>query len=225
MTLKQNLTKIKSALPNSVRLLAVSKFHPAEVIREAYDCGQRIFGESKAQELQQKVKAKNLSPLQDIEWHFIGHLQSNKVKQILPHVSLIHSVDSLKLLKEIDNIAGKMGVCANCLLEMHIAKEESKFGFSFTELEALFSSEEWRNWQNIRICGLMGMASLTENETQIRQEFRSLSKCFRYVKEKYFKDKDYFRELSMGMSGDYEIAIEEGSTLVRIGSAIFGERT
>ena len=218
--LKQNLTKIKADLPDSVRLVAVSKFQPVEAIREAYNCGHYVFGESKAQELQ--AKAQELPA--DIEWHFIGHLQSNKVKQILPFVSLIHSVDSFKLLAEINRVAEKQDVRVNCLLEVHIAKEESKFGFSYAELEELFSLGEWKNLQNVSICGLMGMASFTENEEQIRQEFKILSQFFRSAKEKYFKDKDYFKELSIGMSGDYKIAIEEGSTLVRVGSAIFGER-
>ncbi len=221
MQLKQHLTKIKNALPDGVRLVAVSKFHPAEAIREAYDCGQRIFGESKAQELQAKVA---LLPA-DIEWHFIGHLQSNKVKQILPHITLIHSVDSFKLLEEIDKTAEKMGICANCLLEVHIAQEESKYGFSFAELEEIFSSEKWQKLMNVRICGLMGMASFTADKTQIKQEFGRLAQFFYDVKQKYFNGKDYFKELSIGMSGDYELAVSEGSTLVRIGSAIFGERT
>ena len=221
MNIAENIKSIKSSLPANVRLVAVSKFHPAEVIREAYDCGQRAFGESKAQELQAKAAALPA----DIEWHFIGHLQSNKIKQILPAVSLIHSIDSFKLLEEINRIAEKQSVCANCLLEVHIAREESKFGFSFAELEELFSAKEWENLQNIRICGLMGMASLTVDKAQIRREFQSLAKYFHLAKEKYFKDKDYFKEISMGMSGDYEIAVEEGSTLVRVGSAIFGERS
>ncbi len=221
MQLKQHLTKIKNALPDGVRLVAVSKFHPAKAIREAYDCGQRIFGESKAQELQAKVA---LLPA-DIEWHFIGHLQSNKVKQILPHVMLIHSVDSFKLLEEIDKTAEKLGICANCLLEVHIAQEESKYGFSFAELEEIFSSEKCQKLINVRICGLMGMASFTAEEAQIKQEFGRLAQFFYDVKQKYFNGKDYFKELSIGMSGDYELAVSEGSTLVRIGSAIFGERT
>ena len=216
----ENIKQVWSELPAGVRLVAVSKFHPAEAIREAYDAGQRIFGESKVQEMtaKQEVLPK------DIEWHFIGHLQTNKVKYIVPYVSLIHGIDSFKLLVEVNKQAEKVNRQVNCLLQLHIAREETKFGFSFDECREMLTQGEWHGLRHIRICGLMGMATNTDNMEQVKAEFRSLDDFFHEVKETWFKDEPSFRELSMGMSHDYHEAIEAGSTLVRIGTHIFGER-
>ena len=216
----ENIKQVWSELPAGVRLVAVSKFHPAEAIREAYDAGQRIFGESKVQEMtaKQEVLPK------DIEWHFIGHLQTNKVKYIVPYVSLIHGIDSFKLLVEVNKQAEKVNRQVNCLLQLHIAREETKFGFSFDECREMLTQCEWHDLRHIRICGLMGMATNTDNMEQVKAEFRSLDDFFHEVKETWFKDEPSFRELSMGMSHDYHEAIEAGSTLVRIGTHIFGER-
>ena len=219
-TIVEQLNRIKSTLPPEVCLVAVSKFHPAESIREAYDAGQRIFGESKAQELVQK---KALLP-DDIQWHFIGHLQSNKIKYIAPFVEMIHSIDSFKLLAEVDKFAAKENRIINCLLQIHVAKEETKFGFSPDECVGMLREGLWRGLKHIRICGIMGMASLTEDQTQIREEFATLASLFRDLKEMFFADDAAFKEISMGMSHDYRLALEKGSTMVRIGSSIFGER-
>ena len=216
----ERIKEIENELPAGVRLVAVSKFHPAEAIEEAYRAGQRIFGESKVQEM----TAKHESLPKDIEWHFIGHLQTNKVKYIVPYVSLIHGIDSFKLLAEVDKQAAKAGRTVNCLLQLHIAREETKFGFSFDECRQMLADGEWRQLQHVRLCGLMGMATNTDNVGQIREEFHSLSNFFHEVKSAWFAGDDAFRELSMGMSHDYHEAITEGSTLVRIGSKIFGER-
>lgn len=216
----ENIRQVWSELPAGVRLVAVSKFHPAEAIREAYDAGQRIFGESKVQEMTGKHEALP----KDIEWHFIGHLQTNKVKYIVPYVSLIHGIDSYKLLAEVNKQAEKVNRRVDCLLQQHIAREETKFGFSFDECREMLAAGEWRNLYHVRICGLMGMATNTDNMEQVKDEFRSLSDFFREVKETWFKDEPSFREVSMGMSHDYHEAIAEGSTLVRIGTHIFGER-
>lgn len=187
---------------------------------EAYNAGHRIFGENKVQELVPKYEAMP----KDIEWHLIGHLQSNKVKYIASFVSLIHSVDSLKLLEVIDKEAQKHNRVIDCLLQIHIASEETKFGLSADELEELLSSNDFREMKNIRVVGLMGMATFTDNMAQVRMEFKFLSTLFQSVKAKYFADKPWFKELSMGMSSDYAAAVEEGSTMVRIGSNIFGHR-
>lgn len=216
----ERIKEIRNELPEGVRLVAVSKFHPNEAIEEAYRAGQRIFGESKVQEM----AAKHESLPKDIEWHFIGHLQTNKVKYIAPYVSLIHGIDSFKLLAEVDKQAAKAGRTVNCLLQLHIAREETKFGFSFDECRQMLAEGEWRQLQHVRLCGLMGMATNTDNTEQIKEEFRSLSDFFREVKSTWFAGDDAFRELSMGMSHDYHEAIAEGSTLVRVGSKIFGER-
>jgi len=205
----------------SVKLVAVSKTHPNEAIMALYDHGQRIFGENRVQELVTKYE----SLPKDIQWHLIGHLQTNKVKLIAPFVALIHSVDSLKLLIEIDKQADRNRRVIDCLLQCYIASEETKFGLDENELYALLDSKGYQDMQHIRICGLMGMASLTEDEAQVRREFHHLAELFKSVKAKYFPEAAYFRELSMGMSGDYGIAIEEGSTMVRIGSLLFGART
>lgn len=216
----ERIKEIRNELPEGVRLVAVSKFHPNEAIEEAYRAGQRIFGESKVQEMTAKYE----SLPKDIEWHFIGHLQTNKVKYIVPYVALIHGIDSYKLLAEVDKQAAKAGRRVNCLLQLHIAREETKFGFSFDECRQMLAEGQWRQLQHIRLCGLMGMATNTDNVEQIKEEFRSLSNFFREVKSTWFADDDVFCELSMGMSHDYHEAIAEGSTLVRVGSKIFGER-
>lgn len=216
----ESIRQIRSELPAGVRLVAVSKFHPNEAIEEAYRAGQRIFGESKVQEM----TAKHDSLPQDIEWHFIGHLQTNKVKYIVPYVALIHGIDSFKLLAEVDKQAAKVGRRVDCLLQLHIAREKTKFGFSFDECRQMLAEGQWRQLQHVRLCGLMGMATNTDNTTQIKEEFESLSQFFREVKATWFADDDAFRELSMGMSHDYHEAIAAGSTLVRVGSKIFGER-
>lgn len=212
----------KQLLPKKVTLVAVSKTKPAEAIRELYDLGHRDFGENYVQELADKQV--QLPP--DIHWHFIGHLQSNKVKYIAPFVHLIHGVDSLKLLKEINKQAHKAGRVINVLLQVHIAQEETKFGFDSAELEALFGSglSDLQELQNVRITGFMGMASFTEDKEQVRREFQSLKQLFDRYKDVPVSNAA-LATLSMGMSGDYAIAVEEGSTMVRIGSLIFGERT
>ena len=216
----QNILKLREEIPAHVKLIAVSKTKPVSDLLEAYNAGQRMFGENKAQELINK------QPLlaSDIQWHFIGHMQTNKVKYIAPFVSLIESVDSLKLVKEINKQALKNDRVIDCLIQFHIASEETKYGLSSDETEAILNSEVFGAMKNIRITGIMGMATFTNDKVQIMREFRSLKNYFDYLKEKYFKEVDSFREISMGMSGDYKIAIEEGSTLVRVGSAIFGER-
>ena len=221
MNIRENIEQVVRDLPQGVRLVAVSEFHPVEAHKEAYDAGQRIFGENKVQEMaaKQEVLPK------DIEWHFIGHLQTNKIKYIVPYVSLIHGIDSYKLLNEVNKAAEQNGRVIDCLLQLHIAQEETKFGFSFEECRKMLMDGEWKSLTHIRICGLMGMASNTENEEQIKREFRSLKSFFDEMAHTYFTDKQEFRELSMGMSHDYRMAVTEGSTLVRVGSKIFGERT
>lgn len=216
----EQVKQVLSELPAGVRLVAVSKFHPNEAIEEAYRAGQRIFGESKVQEL----TAKHESLPKDIEWHFIGHLQTNKVKYIVPYVALIHGIDSYRLLEEVDRQAAKADRTVNCLLQLHIAQEETKFGFSFEECRAMLDARQWEELTHVRICGLMGMASNTDDTAQIRREFSSLSSFFGEVKSTWFANDDSFKELSMGMSHDYHEAIAAGSTLVRVGSKIFGER-
>lgn len=216
----ENIREIQKELPQGVRLVAVSKFHPNEAIEEAYHAGQRIFGESKVQEM----TAKHESLPQDIEWHFIGHLQTNKVKYIVPYVTLIHSIDSHKLLIEVNKQAAKVNRKIDCLIQLHIALEETKFGFNMNECRELFSSGILKDLKNIRICGLMGMATNTDNTEQIRSEFHLLNNFFQEIKRKWFAEESSFKELSMGMSHDYHEAITEGSTLIRVGSKIFGER-
>jgi pyridoxal phosphate enzyme (YggS family) len=218
--IKENLERIRQGIPDNVTLVAVSKTKPVSDLLEAYDNGQLIFGENKAQEL--VLKAQELP--KDIEWHMIGHLQTNKVKIIAPFVHLIHAVDSIKLLKEINKQAAKNKRIIRCLLQFHIAKEESKFGMDFVTVKNLLGSNDFIEMQNISIVGLMGMATFTDNKEQIRDEFRSLEGYFQIVKSHFFKFNDAFEHISMGMSGDYKIAIEEGSTMVRIGSSIFGAR-
>lgn len=212
--------QILSTIPEAVQLIAVSKTKPVEEILPIYEKGQRHFGENKVQEMVDKFE---VMP-KDIQWHLIGHLQTNKVKYIAPFVYMIHAVDSLKLLIEINKQAKKNNRVIPCLLQMHIATEDTKFGMDFDEIKELLESKEFIEMENVSIKGLMGMATFTENTEQIREEFQSLAGFFEILKSHYFKYNDDFREISMGMSGDYTIAIEEGSTLVRIGSAIFGSR-
>lgn len=215
-----NLKKVLADLPEGVRLVAVSKFHPVEELREAYDAGQRIFGESQVQELQRKVEAMP----SDVEWHFIGHLQTNKVKYLAPYVSMIHAVDSLKLLREIDRQAAKNDRVIDVLLELHIAEEETKYGFSPSDCRELIASGEWRELRHVRICGLMMMATYTDDTTQIRLEMEQAQRLFHELKANYFAEEPSFCERSWGMSHDYKIALETDATLVRIGTTIFGER-
>lgn len=214
------LQSIKAEIPEQVTLVAVSKTKPVEDLKVAYNEGQRVFGENKAQELVDKHEALP----KDIEWHFIGHLQSNKVKYIAPFVSLIHAVDSLKLLKEINKQAKKNDRTISCLLQFHIADEDSKFGLNLEEAQEILSSNDFVELQNISIVGVMGMATFTDDENQVREEFRTLENFFNVVKSHFFKYNDAFEHLSMGMSGDYKIAIQEGSTMIRLGSSIFGKR-
>ena len=205
---------------NSVTLVAVSKTKPSEDILAAYNAGQRIFGENQVQELVEKFERLP----KDIEWHLIGHLQSNKVKYIAPFISLIHSADSLKLLQEIDRQALKNKRVIDCLLQIYIADEETKYGLSFDEAIELLRSAEFAELKNVRIRGLMGIATNTANQKQIKEEFYELSTFFDGIKESFFKNDDAFNELSMGMSADYKIAMEQGSTMVRLGSTVFGDR-
>ena len=215
-----NLQAVRNSLPEGVRLVAVSKFHPAEYIREAYNAGQRVFGESREQELAKKVEELP----NDIEWHFIGHLQTNKVKYIAPYIHMIEAVDSLKLLREINKQAAAHDRVISVLLELHIAQEATKYGLSPNDLMALLEGGEWRELKNVHIRGLMMMSSNTDDEEQIRREMTIAADFFDEVKSKYFTDDDHFRERSWGMSHDYKIAVECRSTMVRVGTGIFGPR-
>lgn len=219
MSIQDNLLKIKSQLPENVTLVAVSKTKPVKDLMEAYHAGQRIFGENKIQEMTEKWQQMP----KDIEWHMIGHVQSNKVKYMVPYVKLIHGVDSLKLLKEVNRQAIRWRKSINCLLQIHIAEEETKFGLDEKELEELLNSDEFKEMKNINVIGLMGMATFTDNEEQIKKEFQYLKTIFDKV-SKLKTDNCQLNTLSMGMSGDYQLAIECGSTMVRIGSTIFGNR-
>lgn len=215
--ISDNIQKIKSTLPDGVRLIAVSKTKPVEMLQEAYDAGQRLFGENYATELRDKHA---VMP-QDIEWHFIGHLQPKQLKYYIGFVSMIHGVDSVEHLEAVEHAAAKAGRTVNVLLQFHIAQEETKFGFTLDEVAQL---ESLPQMEHVRVCGVMGMASLTADMQQVRSEFRNLKRIFDELKASVFAGNPEFRELSMGMSGDYQIAIEEGATLVRIGSSIFGAR-
>lgn len=218
--IKGNIKKISDELPVGVKLVAVSKFHPVEALKEAYAAGQRIFGESRAQEIQ----VKHAEMPADVEWHFIGHLQTNKVRALVPYVSLIHSVDSAKLLNCINDEAGKIGRVVDVLLQLHVAKEVTKFGMTPDECVELVESGAVAELKNVRVRGVMGMATNTDDEDEVRKEFRAIKATFDELKDRCFAGCDYFSEISMGMSDDYHIAIEEGSTLVRIGTSIFGLR-
>jgi pyridoxal phosphate enzyme (YggS family) len=218
--IKNNLSFLRQQLPAHLKLVCVSKFQDKQAILEAYEAGERIFGESRVQELQ--VKAETLPS--DIKWHFIGHLQTNKVKNIVSFISLIHGVDSVRLLSEIDKQAAKVNRRINCLLQVHIAEEDTKFGFSSQELHDFINSNELDSYMHVNICGLMGMATFTDCTVQVRREFKGLKALFDDIKTKHAIQLPDFKELSMGMSDDYLLAIEEGSTMVRIGSKIFGQR-
>ena len=220
MSVAVAIQRIKSTLPAHVELVAVSKFNPIEALQEAYEAGQRLFGESQAQELVPKAQAMPA----DVKWHFIGHLQTNKVKYIAPYVACIESVDSLKLLVEINKQAAKIDRVIPCLLQFHVAQEETKWGLTQDECEDILNSEQFANLRNIRIDGVMGMASNTENEAHIRADFAQIARLFAYFKIHYFASSPHFKHISMGMTHDYPIAIKEGATLVRVGSGIFGER-
>ena len=217
---KSHLHEVLDTLPQGVRLVAISKYHPNEYIEAAYEEGQRVFGESHEQELRQK----HLSLPQDIEWHFIGHLQTNKVKYIAPYVTMIEAVDSLKLLREINKQAEKCGRRIKVLLELHIAEEATKYGLTIDACRELLAAGEWREMQYVQICGLMMMASFVDNEAQIRQEMLTARDFFDEVKAQYFADDDAFCERSWGMSDDYPIALQTGSTMIRVGTKIFGPR-
>ena len=220
MSIAGNIDAIKKKLPENVKLVAVSKTKPNSDILEAYHAGQRIFGENKVQELVQKYEQLP----KDIDWHFIGHLQTNKVKLIAPFVNLIHGVDSLKLLKVIDSEAIKNNREICCLFQFHIAEEDTKFGLTLAEAREILDSEEFKSLKNVNVTGVMGMATFTDNIQQIRSEFSLLKTIFKTLKNEYFARIKCFSEISMGMSDDYPIAIEEGSTMIRVGSKIFGER-
>lgn len=216
----ENLNWVRADIPNNVKLIAVSKTKPIPDVEEAYGAGQRVFGENHALEMRDKHEALP----KDIEWHFIGHLQTNKIKYIASYVSLIHSIDSLGLLEAVDKEAAKNQRIIDCLLQFHIAREETKFGLSLEEADELLQSAKFSAMKNIRICGVMGMATFTDDKDEIRKEFRHLNEIFKSLKCKYFKNDEWFKEISMGMSDDYPIAIEEGATMVRVGSKIFGAR-
>lgn len=220
MSIVSRIEEIKKEIPERTKLIAVSKYHPSEDILTAYESGHRIFGESKAQELVAKheVLPKN------IEWHFIGHLQRNKVKYIAPFIHTIHSIDSYKLLETVDREAKKNNRIIRCLLQIHIADEDTKYGFTFDDCREILNQDSWKELTNIKIVGLMGMATNTDVETEIRAEFNRIKLFFDELKQGHFADNTDFKELSIGMSDDYTIAVEEGSTYIRVGSKIFGER-
>lgn len=220
MDIGKNITDIKSTLPESVKLVVVSKTKSPEIIEEAYRAGHKIFGENKAQELVWKYEKLP----KDIEWHFIGHLQSNKAKYLVPFVNMIHGIDSLKILKTVNKEALKYGRVISCLLQFHIARESTKFGLSEEEAVDILESGVMAELKNVQIAGVMGMATFTDNSDVVRSEFRMLKSIFEKLKSAYFSGDTVFREISMGMSDDYEVAVEEGSTIVRIGSKIFGSR-
>ena len=218
--IEEKIKNIALILPKEVTLVAVSKTKPNEDILKAYSVGQRIFGENKVQELVNKFEELP----KDIEWHMIGHLQTNKVKYIAPFIHLIHSIDSIKLLKEVNKEAKKNNRTIKCLLQFHIAQETTKFGFSLDEVKDFLSSEDFIELNNIELCGVMGMATFSEDKELVRDEFQLLHNIFHIIKSHYFKFNHTFKEISMGMSDDYELAMEEGSTMVRIGSTLFGGR-
>jgi hypothetical protein len=220
MNINNNILNVRQKVPAGCKLIAVSKTQPAEKIMEAYNAGQRLFGENKVQE----ILAKQPVLPADIEWHMIGHLQTNKVKSLIPFVTLIHGVDSFRLLEEINKQAGKLGRSVSCLLQIFIANEETKFGFDETEVMDLIGNGKIAAMQNVKIIGLMGMATFTDDQSQVRREFKSLRSFFERLKKTNLPPNMTMAELSMGMSGDFQIAIEEGSTMVRIGTAIFGSR-
>lgn len=218
--IQENLNIVRATVPSNVTLIAVSKTKPVSDLQEAYDAGQRIFGENKALEMRDKHQ---VLP-DDIQWHFIGHLQTNKIKYIAPFVTLIHAIDSLSLLEAVNKEAVKNNRVIDCLLQFHIAQEDTKFGLDMEEAKTLLESDSFKDLKNVNIVGVMGMATFTDDSAQVRTEFKNLKNIFDTLKENYFADKDSFKEISMGMSDDYPIAIEEGATMVRVGSKIFGAR-
>lgn len=220
MSVKDNIDRLREEVPAEVKIVAVSKFHPIDEIMEAYDDGQTLFGESRVQELQDK----HPELPQDIEWHFIGSLQRNKVRFIAPFVSLIHSLDSERLMREIDNRAAQNNRVIRCLLQLHVADEETKSGFSPDECREFLDSGNWKKYPNVEIVGVMGMATFTEDAEQVRSEFKQIKALFEEFKANHFADNDNFKEVSMGMSNDYKIAVEEGATIIRVGTLIFGSR-
>jgi len=221
MSIKENLIDFSKQIPKTVQLIAVSKTKPNEDIMEAYHAGHRSFGENKIQDL--RKKAEELP--KDIRWHYIGHLQTNKIKYIAPFIHMIEAIDSLKLLAAINKEALKNKRTIDVLLQFHIAEEESKFGLDQNEAEQILQDESFQSLKNIRVCGVMGMASYTDDKDQIRSEFAHLRQIFNHLKDNYFQENDAFKEISMGMSNDYQIAIEEGSSMIRIGTSIFGLRS
>ncbi len=218
--IRSNIIALRRQMPSSVKIVAVSKTKPSGLIMEAYEAGQRIFGENRVTEL---ISKREQLP-SDIEWHMIGHLQSNKVKQLISNVTLIHSVDTFRLLETISKESEKAGLVTDCLLQFHIAEEDTKTGFTLIEAEEMLGSQGFKSLKSVRICGVMGMATYSDDPDKVRGEFRNLKDYFNRIKEKFFMSAESFREISMGMSGDYNIAIEEGTTMVRIGSLIFGAR-
>ena len=220
MSVAEQITRLQKELPEGVNLLAISKYQPIEAIQEAYDAGQRLFGENHIQEMAAKAA---VLP-HDIQWHFTGHVQTNKIKYMAPFVDTIHAIDSFRLLREIDKHAAKYKRRIDCLLQIHIAQEETKYGFTVDECRELLANEPWRELQHIRIVGLMAMGSNTDDMEQVRSEFRQIKQLLTELKATYFPNEESFCQLSEGMSDDYPIAIEEGSTIVRIGSMIFGNR-
>ncbi len=220
MGVAENITKFKNELGDTVKLVAVSKTKPNEIVMQAYEAGQRIFGENKVQDLVEK----HATLPKDIKWHFIGHLQTNKVKYIAPFISLVHAVDSLKLLNIINKEALKNNRTIPVLLQFHVAEEDTKFGLSLNDARELLGSDEFKALKNVEIVGVMGMATYTNDENQVRNEFRMLRNIFDILKSEYFVASEKFTEISMGMSHDYQIAVEEGSTMVRVGTSIFGNR-
>lgn len=220
MSVAEQITRLQKELPEGVKLLAISKYQPIEAIQEAYDAGQRMFGENHIQEMAAKAA---VLP-KDIEWHFTGHVQTNKIKHMAPFVSLVHAVDSFRLLREIDKHAAKHNRRIDCLLQIHIAQEDTKYGLTIDECRRLLANEPWRELEHVRITGLMAMGSNTDDMEQVRREFRQMKQLFDELRATYFANAPSFCQLSEGMTDDYPIAIEEGSTIVRIGSMIFGER-
>ena len=218
--ISDRVESIKSTLPLGVQLIAVSKYHPAEMIREAYDAGQRLFGENHVQEMAAKQP---LLPA-DIQWHMIGHLQTNKVKYMISFVTMIHSVDSLKLLREINKQAQKVNRIVDCLLQLYVAQEDTKFGLTLEECRQMLAEGEWRQMNNVRLCGVMGMATNTNSDDEVKDEFITIHKFFTEIKAQYFANESFFKEVSMGMSYDYSLAVQCGSTMVRVGTSIFGAR-
>ena len=220
MGVRDRLLKLRGSVPEGVELVAVSKFHPLESLREAYDAGQRAFGESRANEL----CAKAVAMPEDVRWHFIGHLQTNKVRQIMPHVSLIHSIDSERLLRLVDSEAGRLGRKVSVLMQLHVAREETKFGFTPEELLTVMTPDMINGLGNTEIAGVMGMVSNVDDERRVREDFRRIRSTFDSLKEGVFRDCPGFSIVSMGMSHDWRIAVEEGAGMIRVGTAIFGER-